>query len=74
MTPEEKAKELQSKFNFALKNEIKHNAARNFASYNCALIAVHEILKVVNIWSALNMKKSSQVIYWEEVKQEIENL
>jgi hypothetical protein len=83
MTPEEKAKELQSKFNFALKNEIEHNAARNFASYNCALIVVDENLEYekmlveqiknhVEIFK--EMKFKTQNLFWESVKQELENL
>lgn len=66
MTPEEKAKELFDIYTLYTGNET-------FAK-NCALIAVNEILKIVNIWSALNMQKSSQVIYWEEVKEELEKL
>lgn len=65
MTPKEKAEELVDKMSF----EVCKTDAKQ-----CALIAVDEILKIVNIWSALNMQKSSQVIYWLEVKEELEKL
>lgn len=66
MTPIEKAEELYITY-------IDYTFG-DFNCKQCALIAVDEILKVVNIWSALNMQKSSQVIFWEEVKAEIEKL
>lgn len=66
MTPQEKAKHLLCLYIMETGNET-------FAK-NCALIGIDEILKIVNIWSALSMKKSPQVIYWEEVKQELEKL
>ena len=75
MTPKEKAKELFDKFRKEfdwVERDYPIDLYRD--TRQCALIAVDEILKVVNIWSALNMQKSSQVIYWEEVKQEIEKL
>lgn len=64
MTPEEKAKELFNIYTLETGNET-------FAK-NCAFVSVNEILKIVNIWSALNIQKSSQVIYWEKVKEELE--
>ena len=69
MTPKEKAIELVDKYTQYVTEINEYEYAKN-----CAYIAVDEILKIVNVWSALNMQKSSQVIYWEEVKQEIEKL
>jgi hypothetical protein len=68
MTPKEKAKELFNKFNSALIDEIKHNAARNFVSFNCALIAVDEIMK-----AGSDVDEYAEC-YWQEVKIEIEKL
>ena len=66
MTAEVKAEELFGIY-------LLHTGNQTFAK-NCALIAVDEILQIVNIWSAFNMQKSSQVIYWEQVKKELEKL
>jgi hypothetical protein len=68
MKPKEKAKELFNKFNSALIDEIKHNAARNFVSFNCALIAVDEIMK-----AGSDVDEYAEC-YWQEVKIEIEKL
>ena len=67
-TPKEKAEQLLNRFWFDTTLDELEQAK------DCALIAVDEILKVVNIWSSLNMQKSSQVIFWEEVKEELEKL
>jgi len=75
MTPKEKADELVKKF-------IPHT--RLFldglgwtdcldAAKCCALKAVDEIVEEV-VESADNEVKSMRIIYWEKVKQEINNL
>jgi hypothetical protein len=79
MTPKEKAEELFNKFNSALIDEIKHNAARNFASFNCALIAVNEILfSGVHKDNYYLDKSLGYTItfqeYYQEVKQELTKL
>ena len=61
MTPKEKAQDLFDKFN---KPDTTHYPYVHNAQ-QCALIAVDEILKT-NPYKARN--------YWQEVKQEIENL
>ena len=65
MTPKEKAQELFLKYY----NRIEHTLSIEYVGYDwdiaktCTLIAVDEILKLrVNI------------PYWQEVKEEIENL
>ena len=58
MTPKEKAQELFTKFS---SNTVHYDAAKQ-----CALIAVDEIIKIIHT----NMEDK----YWQEVKQEIENL
>jgi hypothetical protein len=68
MTPKEKAEQLFNKFNSALIDEIKHNAARNFVSFNCALIAVDEIKKSAPLKPLMPL---GAYTYWEEVKQEV---
>lgn len=77
MTPKEKAKELVDKFyqRFPLKMNVittRGDLSWEYDSWNeakqCALIAVDEILGQF-IW-----RPSDGLSYWEEVKQEIENL
>jgi len=72
MTPKEKAKELFEKmYNKIQSDELGLNYQ---SAKECALIAVDECLKILNVWSAFNMPKSSEVIFYEEDKQEIEKL
>jgi hypothetical protein len=63
MTPQKKAKELVDKFsNVPLLD--------SYEAKQCALIAVDEILKVVSFYN----DSQAEVIYFKEVKQEIELL
>ena len=85
MTPNEKARELYDEFYqqamHALSIEIRKHVAKQ-----CALIAVDEIIKSnpstydldvssfmtdMDTWTIKNIKFN--IVYWEEVKQEIEN-
>ncbi len=71
MTPKEKAKELVSKFTFLSYPESNE---KFYNPKQCALIAVDEIIKEINITSYLIKFQIDYGIYlyWEEVKQEIE--
>lgn len=67
MTPKEKAKELADRFY----NEVKYMERAK----QCALIAVDEILTVVKFYEKQNCRlliDNIKVLYWQEVKQEIE--
>ena len=70
MTPQEKAKELVDKFYFDLPQWVNTEDAKI-----CALIAVDEILKILeddeNIYV---LGDSSYINFWNNVKQEIEKL
>ena len=75
-TPKEKAKELFNKFydvieDFDLIHESYEISERKSHSIRCALIAVDEILNS-------NPKEFGNIInalkYWQEVKEEINNL
>jgi hypothetical protein len=69
MTPQEKAKELLWKYLPILegwKYEDSNTAKK------CALIVVDEIMKAVG-WGKMELGVDRDN-YWEEVKQEIENL
>jgi hypothetical protein len=68
MTPKEKAQELVDKF----RNEITSFLGDNMKKINakkCALIAVDEILNINSV-----DKDFSLSFYWQDVKDEIQNL
>lgn len=72
MTPKEKAQELVDKF----RNEITSFLGDNMKKINakkCALIAVDELIKIHYLLTNTN-DTSPSIIYWKEVKQEIQNL
>ncbi len=79
MTPKDKAQELVNKYS----NQLEHIARiadewsmsefsqfRQIIAAKCALIAVDEIMNVIIGSYDYELEK----IYWQEVKQEIENL
>jgi hypothetical protein len=63
MTPKEKAKELIDKFNVV-------GLQQRAEAYQCAVIAVDEIIEWSSQWSGLH----NEISYWQEVKKEIEKL
>jgi hypothetical protein len=72
MTPQEKAKELYSKFlrYVPAEEEFEHEYAKQ-----CALIAVDEILNNNNkIPGLLTQDTMHNTWFWQEVKKEIEKL
>jgi hypothetical protein len=66
MTPKEKAQELFTKFS---SNTVHYDAAKQ-----CAIIAVDEIIKLLVDLSDGDFTYINDVIYYQEVKQEIEKL
>ena len=83
MTPKEKENEIYCKYADALNIRDLRTTANPFVK-QCALIAVDEILKnqenvvwkINKLLSAFRIDKKLELSekYWEEVKQEIENL
>jgi hypothetical protein len=71
MTPKEKAKELYDKYWTLIAYKIEGSVGR-LVIKQCALIAVDEILDVITSIYDYDFEKLNP--YWEEVKQEIENL
>ena len=69
MTPKEKAEELVGKY-VSLTDGWVYGIKNWEHKKKCALIAVDEILKVASFYN----DSQAEVTYWEEVKQEIENL
>jgi hypothetical protein len=67
MTPKEKAKELY--FKMHSQEQIVSKEAKQ-----CALIAVDEILDLKHIVTLRRNMHEMELEYWDEVKQEIENL
>jgi hypothetical protein len=65
MTPKEKANDLFDKMHWSMPHPSTTNAETYIISKMCAIVAVDEIIKT-NPYKARN--------YWQEVKQEIENL
>jgi hypothetical protein len=76
MTPKEKAQELWWKFFHAQATEENGNLDGEIA-YQCALIAVDEILSFFNnkafVLTYQEITKY-EIPYWQEVKKEIESL
>ena len=74
MTPKEKAKQLFRKF-YILDHKIWQDTAKQ-----CALIAIDEILENVDYFfkelekDNLPNKFNDEIEYWNEIKQEINNL
>ena len=69
MTPKEKAKELVDKHRKCV-NQIEGSYSETEYAKKSALITVEEILKVVSFYN----DSQAEVIYFKEVKSEIENL
>jgi len=74
MTPKEKAKELVDNFRLNVL-DYEGSGLNSFKAKQCALIAVDEILTVVKFYEKQNCRlliDNMKVLYWQEVKQEIE--
>ena len=76
MTPKEKAEELVDQFDEYAEARISDSGRgfdKKYCSKQCALIAVDEILTTL-----YNLKFGNTLVeeldYWEDIKQEIENL
>jgi hypothetical protein len=79
MTPKQKAEELVDKYRIFLQNtdtEVGEEILCTLVAKSCALIAVDEILnnnnKIPRNVNGLHTFENTS--YWQEVKQEIENL
>ena len=68
MTPKEKAEDIFNKmFDYQVTSVLGGNHTQYGYARQCALIAVDEILSLIFLSQA-------EINYWQEVKQEIENL
>jgi hypothetical protein len=76
MKPKEKAKELINKYvhHTLVWNEINGWVDDFYSAKNCALIAVDEVILANPHSNPLNTDVYSTMVYWQEVKQEIEKL
>ena len=70
MTPHEKAKDIYQKMFNNMPHPDETNAAVFTITKQCALIAVDEIIFALSFHSDTELGEE----YWDEVKQEIENL
>jgi hypothetical protein len=74
MKAKEKARELVNKYNSLQVNFFGDQAPSYGYAKRCALIAVDEIISSNPHSNPLNTNVESTMEYWQEVKQEIENL
>lgn len=76
MTPKEKAQELFNKYCFAIRTEETDSGYFTNVLYakDCALIAVDMVIKCCKDYDEVHENYTTQVKYWEQVKQEIEQL
>lgn len=85
MTPKEKAKDLINKMNvihyLKLRGKNKDSKGLPISMYDdqikqCALIAVDEVINNIpkNIKSEFEISSNPMIEFWQEVKQEIEDL
>jgi hypothetical protein len=72
MTPKAKAVELFNDYYSYLKANLMYDEESMQDAKQCALIAVDEIIEELLECGEVWMK--SRIIYWQEVKQEIEKL
>ena len=77
MTPKEKAGWLVERFYFSLPNNGSFTGLNNInrrweEAKMCALIAVDEIMKAIPDASDDDSPYNHELVYWKEVKQEIE--
>jgi hypothetical protein len=71
MTPQEKAKEMLSKF-YIICQEFTEEIQCSIQAQQCALIAVDEVLSIKKeIWDDFHREYFE---YWQKVKAEIEKL
>lgn len=68
MTPKEKAEELIDKFMIHSSGNSNDNTAKQ-----CVLVAANEIIRILNDLNTIYYV-SPAIEYWEEVKQELNNL
>ena len=73
MTPKEKAQELVGRYAMYLRANLMHDEEANEDAKQCALIAVDEILQMVdeNMQGWLD---ADIIAHWKQVKEEIEKL
>jgi hypothetical protein len=72
MTPKEKADELCKKMLYQIEWNTQPSTVKGVAK-QCALILVDEMLKD-DVYDMSQEIFEMRIIYWEEVKQEIQNL
>jgi hypothetical protein len=74
-SPKEKAKELFGYYHNLIQDiggDLGQEILVSILAKNCALIAVDEILYVLNV--SLDFKMNKSIKYWLEVGEEINNL
>jgi len=73
MTPKEKAIQLVDNFRLNVL-DYEGSGMNEYKAKQCALIAVNEILNLMIKEFKWDVKHNGNIEYWQEVKQEINNL
>jgi hypothetical protein len=71
MEPREKAIELYNKF-YDMATVVIDMKVKKYVTKECVIVAVNQIIEELYEWGEVWMKR--RIIYWQEVKQEIEKL
>ena len=74
MEPKEKAKDLIDIYSNILSYAEADKQEIDESAKDCALIAVYMVIKCCEEYDEVHENHTTQVDYWKEVKQEIENL
>lgn len=77
MTAEEKAKNLFGKYAMYLRANLRYDEEADEDAKQCALIAVDELMELAKKYETKNCRllmDNLKILYWQEVKQEIEKL
>lgn len=71
MTPKEKAKELVEKFLYLVRGADRYNY--NLESMNIFIAKKCAAIAAIEVFNELDYSNKNAVIFWSEVKTEIEN-
>jgi hypothetical protein len=75
MTPKEKANELVYNFRMNVLDRDGTSVMNLFETKQCVLLTIDEILKSIpssGYWHTYSIEIPNAIIYWQEVKQEVE--
>lgn len=74
MTPKQKAKQLIDNMYMEMSDFMITDKVLEVVAKQCALIAVDEVIECCNEYDEVHENYTTQVDYWKQVKNEIEQL